>query len=161
MWRIYPREVCEFCILLYYARKSVITFRNVILTKRCFSKNVLISFTFFLSFSSEVMFLFLSDICQFLGYHVKTLWKVFSAQAVWKDSSVQEVRSESFVCALNLLASKQCVADIYLMKRWTLETKTGLIKDHLRPRLHGTGFAWSRHRVRVVCGHVYSHHFFL
>ena len=30
----------------------------------------------------------------------------------------------------------------------------------IRPRLHGTGFAWSRHRVRVVCDHIYSHHFF-
>ena len=25
MWKIWPRKVCEFCILLYYARKSVIT----------------------------------------------------------------------------------------------------------------------------------------
>ena len=30
--------------------------------------------------------------------------------------------------------------------------------SRLRPRLHGTGFAWSRHRVRVDCGHIYSHH---
>ena len=27
-------------------------------------------------------------------------------------------------------------------------------------RSHGTGFAWSRHRVGSVCGHIYSHHFF-
>ena len=27
-------------------------------------------------------------------------------------------------------------------------------------RVDCTGFAWSRHRVRVVCGHIYSHHFF-
>ena len=30
MWKIYLCEVCKFCILLYYARKSVITFRNLI-----------------------------------------------------------------------------------------------------------------------------------
>ena len=30
MWKIWPCEVCEFCILLYYARKSVIRIRNVI-----------------------------------------------------------------------------------------------------------------------------------
>ncbi len=29
MWKIQSCEVCEFCILLYYARKSVTTFRNV------------------------------------------------------------------------------------------------------------------------------------
>ncbi len=27
-WKIQSCEVCEFCILLYYARKSVTTFRN-------------------------------------------------------------------------------------------------------------------------------------
>ena len=25
-----------------------------------------------------------------------------------------------------------------------------------RPRLHGTGFTLSRHRVGVVCGHIYT-----
>ena len=34
---------------------------------------------------------------------------------------------------------------------------TGLL---LRPRLHGTGFASSRHRVRSVSGHIYSYLFF-
>ena len=29
MWKIQSCEVCEFCILLYYARKSVTTFRAV------------------------------------------------------------------------------------------------------------------------------------
>ena len=29
MWKIQSCEVCEFCILLYYVRKSVTTFRNV------------------------------------------------------------------------------------------------------------------------------------
>ncbi|XP_028398063.1 serine/threonine-protein kinase ATR-like isoform X2 [Dendronephthya gigantea] len=44
---------------------------------------------------SEVMFLFLSDTCQSLGSHGKSLWKVFSSQALWTDSGVQEV---SFRC---------------------------------------------------------------
>ena len=30
-------------------------------------------------------------------------------------------------------------------------------ESFLRPRLHGTRFMWSRHRVRTVCGYSYSH----
>ena len=33
-------------------------------------------------------------------------------------------------------------------------------KKQLRPRLHGTGFVQSRHRFRLVCGHIYSNLFF-
>ncbi len=29
MWKIQSYEVCEFCVLLHYARKSVTTFRKV------------------------------------------------------------------------------------------------------------------------------------
>ncbi|CAB4040026.1 Hypothetical predicted protein, partial [Paramuricea clavata] len=46
------------------------------------------------------MFLFLSDTCQALGCHVKPLWRIFSTQSVWKDSSVQEV---SLRCVDSLL----------------------------------------------------------
>ena len=33
MWKIQSCEVCEFCILSYYARKSVTTFRNYLIQK--------------------------------------------------------------------------------------------------------------------------------
>ena len=30
-----------------------------------------------------------------------------------------------------------------------------LIREEFRPRLHGTGFAYSRHQVWSVCAHIY------
>ena len=36
IWKIYPCEVCKFSILLYYARKRVIRFRNVITLFRAY-----------------------------------------------------------------------------------------------------------------------------
>ena len=45
---------------------------------------------YFVQFS-EVMFLFLSDTCQAFGCHGKPLWRVFSSQALWADSGIQEV----------------------------------------------------------------------
>ncbi len=40
MWKIQSGEVCEFCMLLYYARKSVTTFRNVVKLFRASYKSI-------------------------------------------------------------------------------------------------------------------------
>ena len=40
MWKIQSGEVCEFCMLLYYARKSVTTFRNVVTLFRASYKSI-------------------------------------------------------------------------------------------------------------------------
>ena len=40
MWKIQSCEVGEFCMLLYYARKSVTTFRNVVTLFPCVIKSI-------------------------------------------------------------------------------------------------------------------------
>ena len=52
------------------------------------------------------MFLFLSDTCQALGHHVKTLWKIFSVQSLWKNSVVQDV---SLRCVDSMLKTSRII----------------------------------------------------